>query len=83
MYLQFHSPKIIAAVLHTNAWLTHCMPCAHHYLNRKLATYHDYYHGRKQAPVMTIFIGGNHEASNYLQVSTRVHSLSSHTWNVA
>lgn len=26
-----------------------------------------YYSGEKQAPVLTIFIGGNHEASNYLQ----------------
>ncbi|KAG5181616.1 putative RNA lariat debranching enzyme [Tribonema minus] len=37
---------------------------AHH---RHLASFHDYYHGRKVAPVLTIFIGGNHEASNYLQ----------------
>lgn len=26
-----------------------------------------YYSGEKIAPVLTIFIGGNHEASNYLQ----------------
>jgi len=26
-----------------------------------------YYSGEKKAPVLTIFIGGNHEASNYLQ----------------
>ena len=26
-----------------------------------------YYSGEKQAPVLTIFIGGNHEASNFLQ----------------
>lgn len=26
-----------------------------------------YYSGVKQAPILTIFIGGNHEASNYLQ----------------
>ena len=26
-----------------------------------------YYSGEKVAPVLTIFIGGNHEASNYLQ----------------
>ena len=26
-----------------------------------------YYSGEKTAPVLTIFIGGNHEASNYLQ----------------
>lgn len=26
-----------------------------------------YYSGEKKAPILTIFIGGNHEASNYLQ----------------
>ena len=26
-----------------------------------------YYSGEKVAPVLTIFVGGNHEASNYLQ----------------
>lgn len=26
-----------------------------------------YYSGEKTAPILTIFIGGNHEASNYLQ----------------
>lgn len=26
-----------------------------------------YYSGAKEAPIMTVFIGGNHEASNYLQ----------------
>lgn len=26
-----------------------------------------YYNGEKEAPILTIFIGGNHEASNYLQ----------------
>ena len=26
-----------------------------------------YYSGEKTAPVLTVFIGGNHEASNYLQ----------------
>lgn len=25
-----------------------------------------YYSGEKKAPVLTLFIGGNHEASNYL-----------------
>lgn len=34
---------------------------------RKLGDFHDYYHGRKKAPYLTIFVGGNHEASNYLQ----------------
>lgn len=34
---------------------------------QKMCTFHKYYSGEKTAPVLTIFIGGNHEASNYLQ----------------
>lgn len=34
---------------------------------RKLTTFHEYVSGVKLAPVMTVFIGGNHEASNILQ----------------
>ncbi|KAL1516896.1 hypothetical protein ABEB36_000732 [Hypothenemus hampei] len=34
---------------------------------RKICTFHKYYSGEKKAPILTIFIGGNHEASNYLQ----------------
>ncbi len=34
---------------------------------RKLNTFHQYVSGEKVAPLMTIFIGGNHEASNSLQ----------------
>jgi lariat debranching enzyme len=34
---------------------------------RKLNTFQDYVTGAKVAPVTTIFIGGNHEASNLLQ----------------
>ncbi|XP_015911044.1 uncharacterized protein [Parasteatoda tepidariorum] len=33
---------------------------------RKLNTFYKYYSGEKKAPILTIFIGGNHEASNYL-----------------
>jgi len=33
---------------------------------RALGCFWEYYCGRKRAPVLTIFIGGNHEASNYL-----------------
>lgn len=33
---------------------------------RELGTFWKYYSGRVQAPYPTIFIGGNHEASNYL-----------------
>ncbi|XP_055619172.1 lariat debranching enzyme [Toxorhynchites rutilus septentrionalis] len=32
-----------------------------------MCTFYKYYSGEKTAPVLTIFIGGNHEASNYLQ----------------
>jgi lariat debranching enzyme len=35
--------------------------------HRQLASFHSYYNGEKVAPVTTIFVGGNHEASNYLQ----------------
>ncbi|XP_071112185.1 lariat debranching enzyme B-like [Haliotis cracherodii] len=34
---------------------------------QRLNTFYKYYSGEKMAPVLTIFIGGNHEASNYLQ----------------
>jgi hypothetical protein len=29
-------------------------------------SFYKYYSGEKKAPVLTIFIGGNHEASNHL-----------------
>ncbi|KAH8270000.1 hypothetical protein KR018_002128 [Drosophila ironensis] len=32
-----------------------------------MCTFYKYYSGERVAPVLTIFIGGNHEASNYLQ----------------
>lgn len=31
-----------------------------------MADFHQYYSGTKTAPYLTIFIGGNHEASNHL-----------------
>lgn len=34
---------------------------------RKLGDFADYYSGKRTAPVLTLFVGGNHEASNYLQ----------------
>ncbi|XP_045495943.1 lariat debranching enzyme [Colias croceus] len=34
---------------------------------QNICTFHKYYSGEKVAPILTIFIGGNHEASNYLQ----------------
>ncbi|KAK5199709.1 lariat debranching enzyme [Exophiala xenobiotica] len=33
---------------------------------RKMADFHEYYSGTRTAPYLTIFIGGNHEASNHL-----------------
>ncbi|BFZ21943.1 hypothetical protein BsWGS_24982 [Bradybaena similaris] len=34
---------------------------------QKLNTFYKYYNREKLAPVLTVFIGGNHEASNYMQ----------------
>jgi lariat debranching enzyme len=33
---------------------------------KKMGNFYQYYSGKKKAPIPTIFIGGNHEASNYL-----------------
>jgi hypothetical protein len=33
---------------------------------RNLGSFHSYYTGAKVAPLLTIIIGGNHEASNYM-----------------
>ncbi|OKL57659.1 hypothetical protein UA08_07215 [Talaromyces atroroseus] len=33
---------------------------------REIGDFHEYYSGKRIAPYLTIFIGGNHEASNYL-----------------
>jgi lariat debranching enzyme len=32
---------------------------------REINTFYKYYSGEKLAPILTIFIGGNHEASNH------------------
>uniref|UniRef100_A0A0R3RI90 DBR1 domain-containing protein n=1 Tax=Elaeophora elaphi TaxID=1147741 RepID=A0A0R3RI90_9BILA len=34
---------------------------------RHLQSFHRYYSGEAEAPILTIFVGGNHEASGYLQ----------------
>ena len=34
---------------------------------RALGDFHAYYSGAKVAPILTVFVGGNHESSNYLQ----------------
>ncbi|CAG7922245.1 unnamed protein product [Penicillium olsonii] len=33
---------------------------------RQIGDFHEYYSGKRAAPFLTIFLGGNHEASNYL-----------------
>lgn len=33
---------------------------------RRMADFHEYYSGTRVAPYLTIFVGGNHEASNHL-----------------
>ncbi|KAF9373843.1 lariat debranching enzyme, partial [Podila verticillata] len=38
--------------------------CPRKYL--RLGTFHKYYSGERKVPVPTIFVGGNHEVSNYL-----------------
>ena len=32
---------------------------------REIGDFHEYYSGKRVAPVMTVFIGGNHEASSH------------------
>jgi lariat debranching enzyme len=34
---------------------------------KEMGTFYKYYAGIKKAPILTIFVGGNHEASSYLQ----------------
>ena len=34
---------------------------------RAMQDFHKYYTGQKKAPILTIFVGGNHEAPNYLR----------------
>ena len=41
-----------------------CMSVPNKY--KQLGTFHKYYSGETTAPYPTLFIGGNHEASNYL-----------------
>ncbi|KNH06105.1 Lariat debranching enzyme [Perkinsela sp. CCAP 1560/4] len=47
-----------------NADDLNCMAVPDKY--RQMGDFVDYYSGRKVAPVLTIFVGGNHEASNHL-----------------
>ena len=34
---------------------------------QRMGTFHKYYSGVQTAPILTVFVGGNHEASSYLQ----------------
>jgi len=34
---------------------------------KEMGDFQDYYLAKKKAAVVTIFVGGNHEASNYLR----------------
>ena len=43
----------------------HNLACPDKYL--EMNDFHKYYSGELIAPYLTIFIGGNHEASNYLR----------------
>ncbi|KAJ3029843.1 UNVERIFIED_CONTAM: hypothetical protein HDU68_010875, partial [Siphonaria sp. JEL0065] len=33
---------------------------------KHIGNFHEYYSGKKVAPILTVFVGGNHEGSNYL-----------------
>jgi lariat debranching enzyme len=48
-----------------NASDLHCVSMPAKY--RSMCDFHEYYSGKRVAPYLTIFVGGNHEASNYLQ----------------
>lgn len=45
--------------------MKYCLECPNKY--KHMGDFYKYYTGISIAPVLTIFIGGNHESSNYLQ----------------
>lgn len=47
-----------------NAYDLHCVSMPAKY--REMCDFHEYYAGLRTAPCLTVFVGGNHEASNYL-----------------
>ncbi|KAM3424487.1 hypothetical protein BST61_g6491 [Cercospora zeina] len=47
-----------------NAYDLNCVSMPPKY--RSMCDFHEYYSGQRTAPYLTIFVGGNHEASNYL-----------------
>lgn len=42
----------------------HCLAVPEKY--KQMGDFHRYYSGQRKAPILTLMIGGNHEASNYL-----------------
>ena len=60
-----HLISLLLVPIHRNASDLHSVNVPQKY--RKLQNFHEYVSGIKHAPVLTIFIGGNHEASNVLQ----------------
>ena len=47
-----------------NAYDLNCVAMPAKY--REMCDFHEYYSGAREAPYLTVFVGGNHEASNYL-----------------
>jgi lariat debranching enzyme len=47
-----------------NAYDLNCVSMPAKY--RHMGDFHEYYSGQRKAPYLTVFVGGNHEASNYL-----------------
>ncbi|EMF09678.1 uncharacterized protein SEPMUDRAFT_72605 [Sphaerulina musiva SO2202] len=47
-----------------NAFDLNCVSMPPKY--REMCDFHEYYSGQRTAPYLTVFVGGNHEASNYL-----------------
>ena len=47
-----------------NAYDLNCVSMPPKY--RAMGDFHEYYSGHRAAPYLTVFVGGNHEASNYL-----------------
>lgn len=47
-----------------NAFDLNCVSMPQKY--RSMCDFHEYYSGQRLAPYLTVFVGGNHEASNYL-----------------
>lgn len=47
-----------------NAYDLQCVSMPAKY--REMCDFHEYYSGQRTAPCLTIFVGGNHEASNYM-----------------